>query len=130
VTFLARASFANAFVVEPQAPPTNQAPTARFTFAPASPQVNQAVTFDGATSSDPDAGDTLTYAWTFGDGATATGVSTSHAYAAAGAFTVTLTVNDGKGGVSDHFGDRDWRGRSRTHESCAIGRVLAERPKA
>jgi hypothetical protein len=90
---------ANAFIVEPQAPPTNQAPTARFTFAPPTPQVNQAVTFDASTSSDPDAGDTLTYAWTFGDGATTTGVSASHAFASAGPFTVTLTVSDGKGGT-------------------------------
>ena len=79
-------------------PPPNQAPTARFTFAPASPTVNQSVAFDGTSSSDPDAGDTLTYAWTFGDGATATGATAAHAYAAAGPFTVTLTVTDGHGG--------------------------------
>ena len=82
------------------APPTNQVPTARFTFAPASPAVNQAVAFDATTSSDPDAGDTLTYAWTFGDGATATGATASHTYTAAGPFTVTLTVDDSKGGAN------------------------------
>ncbi len=80
------------------APPPNQAPTARFTFAPASPTVSQSVAFDATSSSDPDAGDTLTYAWTFGDGATATGATAAHAYAAAGPFTVTLTVTDGHGG--------------------------------
>lgn len=55
--------------------------------------VSQAVTFNGAGSSDPK-GETLTYAWDFGDGNTATGVSPSHAYTAAGTFNVSLTVTN------------------------------------
>lgn len=54
----------------------------------------EAISFDGAHSSDPD-GDVLTYAWTFGDGAAATGATPSHTYAATGTFPVTLTVGDG-----------------------------------
>lgn len=37
----------------------------------------------------------LSYAWTFGDGASASGSSPTHAYSAAGSYTVRLTINDG-----------------------------------
>src|SRR5438874_6330563 len=49
---------------------------------------------DGSASSDPDAGQILTYAWDFGDGLTGTGVTPSHTYALAGDYIVTLTVTD------------------------------------
>ena len=55
-------------------------------------------TFDGTGSSDPD-GDSLTYAWDFGDEATGTGPKPTHAYGAGGEYTVKLTVSDGRGGV-------------------------------
>ncbi len=50
--------------------------------------------FNGSASSDPDAGQTLSYAWNFGDGGTATGPTPSHTYAASGTYVVTLTVTD------------------------------------
>jgi len=53
------------------------------------------VQFDGSGSSDPD-GDTLTFAWNFGDGAEATGMMPTHTYSAAGNFQVSLVVSDGK----------------------------------
>jgi len=81
----------------------NRPPTARLTATPRSGDVPLVVAFDGSTSSDLDAGDTLTYVWNFGDGTpplTTTGPTTSHSYTAAGSFTATLTVRDNRGGVS------------------------------
>jgi PKD repeat protein len=44
-------------------------------------------------ASDPD-GDSLSYEWAFGDGATGSGQSATHVYDSAGSFNVTLTVKD------------------------------------
>jgi PKD repeat protein len=44
-------------------------------------------------------GDTLTYAWDFGDGGTSTEQNPSHFYLTAGGKTATVTVSDGKGGT-------------------------------
>ena len=55
------------------------------------------VSFSAAGSTDPDAGDALTYAWSFGDGSTAAGVTATHEYADEGTYTVTLTVTDSHG---------------------------------
>ena len=58
--------------------------------------VNVPVTLDGSASSDIDVGDTLTYAWDFGDLTPAgTGAMPSHTYTATGTYTVSLVVNDG-----------------------------------
>jgi PKD repeat protein len=76
----------------PEAP--NQAPTA----VPGGPYSSEgAVTFNGTGSSDPDGNLPLTYAWSFGDGATGTGATPVHTYAADGLYTVTLTVTDARG---------------------------------
>jgi PKD repeat protein len=75
----------------------NQIPSAS-AGGPYSARVNDAVTFSAGGSTDPD-GDTLTYAWTFGDGATGSGVSPTHTYTAANTFTATVTVSDGRGGT-------------------------------
>jgi hypothetical protein len=40
-------------------------------------------------------GDSLTYNWNFGDGATGTGITVTHVYNIPGAFNVTVTVSDG-----------------------------------
>lgn len=56
------------------------------------------VNFSGTNSTDP-SGNSLTYAWKFGDGSSATGATASHTYTAIGTYTATLTVSDGQGGV-------------------------------
>ncbi len=59
-----------------------------------------AVSFNGAAS-DPswvDSG-SLTYSWSFGDGATSSQAKPTHVYAAAGSYNVTLTVADKDGGA-------------------------------
>ena len=52
-----------------------------------------AITFNGASSSDPK-NEALTYVWSFGDGSTGTGVSPSHTYTSAGSYNVSLTVTN------------------------------------
>ncbi len=58
-----------------------------------------------AAATDPDAGDTVTYTWNFGDGSpTVTGANPSHTYAAPGIYVVTVTATDGiKSTVSTLF---------------------------
>ena len=75
--------------------PGNDAPVAD-AGGPYTATVNVPVTLDGSASSDIDVGDTLTYAWDFGDLTPAgTGATPSHTYAATGTYTVSLVVNDG-----------------------------------
>ncbi len=52
------------------------------------------IQLDGTASSDPDAGQTLTYDWDLGDGTTATGPLPVHTYSTANVFLVNLTVTD------------------------------------
>jgi glucose/arabinose dehydrogenase len=76
-----------------------QAPNAVIQATPLSGPAPLTVTFDGSASSDPNAGDTLTYSWdlngdgTFGDALTA---QTSHQYTQ-GTYTVQLKVTDTSG---------------------------------
>lgn len=72
-------------------------PTAVATATPSNARVGGAITFDGGGSSDLDDGDTLTYAWSFDDGASASGATVTHAFTTPGAHTATLTVTDPTG---------------------------------
>jgi hypothetical protein len=55
---------------------------------------NRSLQLHGSGSSDPDAGQTLSYNWTFGDGATGTGADPLHTYLIPGNFLASLTVCD------------------------------------
>jgi glucose/arabinose dehydrogenase len=84
----------------------NNPPTATATASPTTGPAPLTVQFDGTSSSDPDAGDTLTYAWDLdGDGAfdDSTAVRPTHTYTAAGTYTTRLRVTDSQGAtdVSD-----------------------------
>ena len=82
-----------AFIASNNAVPTGSPPHAAFTAIPSSGESPLDVAFDASDSSDPD-GDSLTYSWEFGDGATDTGITVHHTYAT-GSYTARLTVSDG-----------------------------------
>jgi PKD repeat protein len=75
-------------VVTVTQPPGNVAPVAAFTTS----CVNNQCTFDGRTSTD-DTPQSLTYAWSFGQGSGSGPIATK-TYTAANTYTVTLTVKD------------------------------------
>ena len=78
----------------------NQAPNAVIQATPLSGPTPLTVTFDGRASSDPNAGDTLSYSWdldgdgTFGDASIA---QPSFTYTQAKVYTVRLRVTDNHG---------------------------------
>ncbi|GIE78528.1 hypothetical protein Aph02nite_44780 [Actinoplanes philippinensis] len=73
-----------------------RAPIAAAAATPTSGAAPLTVRFSSAGSRDPDGG-ALTYAWTFGDGATSTEADPTHTYATAGDYTAQLTVTNPKG---------------------------------
>jgi glucose/arabinose dehydrogenase len=78
----------------------NQPPTAVASATPTSGAAPLTVNFDGTGSSDPDPGDTITYAWDLdGDGAfdDATTAQTTYTYTAEGSHTASLRVTDRQG---------------------------------
>jgi glucose/arabinose dehydrogenase len=78
--------------------PANQPPTAVATGTPTSGDAPLIVRFDGSGSSDPDAGDTLSYAWDLdGDGQydDSTAVAPTFTYTTQGVYTASLRVTDG-----------------------------------
>jgi PKD repeat protein len=80
--------------------PANRPPTAVATATPDSGLAPLTVQFDGSGSSDPDAGDSLSYAWDL-DGDRqyddSTAVSPSHTYTSPGVYTASLRVTDSHG---------------------------------
>ena len=56
--------------------------------------------FDGTGSTDAD-NDIVSYAWTFGDGATGTGPTPQHTYEVMGSYPVSLVVTDAQGATAN-----------------------------
>jgi hypothetical protein len=78
----------------------DRAPVARVS-GPSSATVGTPVTLDASASSDPDAGDAITYAWRDDAGATlGAGPTASYTPASAGTRVVTVTVRDRAGATS------------------------------
>ncbi len=71
-------------------------PAATFTWEPASPIINEAVTFNASTSFHPN-GTIEAYTWGFGDGATGSGMTITHNYTTQGDYLVVLNVTDSQG---------------------------------
>jgi len=83
-------------------------PTARFTFNPPYPKVNNSVAFDASSSTDPDPSATLQARWDWeGDGVWDTPWSSTltaqHAFARAGVYLVKLEILDSHG-LTDRIG--------------------------
>ena len=74
----------------------NRAPIAAFTTTPAEGYRLLEFSFDASGSIDPD-GDSLTYAWSFGDGTSGSSAKTTHTYENAGSYDVVLRITDPEG---------------------------------
>lgn len=73
--------------------PLPEPPTAFFSYFPASPYVNDMITFDASASS-PNGGVITRFEWDFGDTSQGAGMVVSHSYLSAGVYNVTLLVTD------------------------------------
>jgi hypothetical protein len=86
--------------------PCNRPPIAALSANPISGTPPLAVNFDASASTDPDAGDTLTYQFDFGDGSTPPPSQSSptinHTYQSNGHFHATVRVTDNHGLVSSN----------------------------
>ena len=67
--------------------------------APTQAKVKQEITFDASDSTDPD-GDSLQFAWDFGDGQNGEGIEVIHQFVEPGSYTVILTTTDEHGSES------------------------------
>src|SRR5947208_3107979 len=68
--------------------------TVSFTETPSSPTTGQVVTFTATTAGGVG---TVSYSWSFGDGATSTGNPITHTYTRPASFTVSVTATDSDG---------------------------------
>ncbi len=72
----------------------NKLPIAAFSTNPSAyADVNENITFNASSSTDPD-GNIISWVWTFGDGLQNSGKSVVHKYSIPGTYTIRLTVRD------------------------------------
>jgi uncharacterized protein (TIGR03437 family) len=93
----------------------NASPTAVISANPTSGPAPLLVNFSAQGSADPDAGDTLTYLWDFGDQTPATATTTptaQHTYSRAGTYTATLRARDPQGALSQPVSIRIFAGNN------------------
>jgi PKD repeat protein len=88
---VSNAAIFNPVLVSTSGAPTNQPPTASFTYSAS----GLTVAFADA-STDPD-GSVVSWSWNFGDGGISSDQNPSHTYTAAGTYSVKLTVTDDDG---------------------------------
>ena len=74
----------------------NSAPIASFDVTPTTGSAPLIVQVNAATSFDRE-GDSLTFAWDFGDGTFGAGTSAVHTYSATGQYVIKLTATDSQG---------------------------------
>jgi len=86
-------------ISNPPGTPENEAPTADFTYTPATPSVNDTVTFTDASTDD---GTIVNWSWDFGDGTNSSEQNPSYVYTEAGDYMVTLNVTDNEN-VTDNI---------------------------
>ena len=76
--------------------PNTGPPVPSFTVSPATPEIDQLVTFNATATTDEGAAcpSTCSFNWTFSDGQTASGLTVTRTFSGPGAYAVTLTVTD------------------------------------
>jgi PKD repeat protein/glucose/arabinose dehydrogenase len=95
----------------------NQRPNVEVSASPTTGLAPQMVQFT-AVASDPEGDEPLTYAWTFGDGATSNVANPKHIYTRSGKHTARLVVTDARGGAATSTIDISIRASS----GCLTGR--------
>ena len=88
------AGFRDVFGIDPPSAGNNQAPVVMASVSTNRGTAPLTVSFSSSGSYDPE-GVSLTYNWSFGDGATSTVANPSHTYTTNGAFSAHLSVSDG-----------------------------------
>lgn len=99
----------------------NTEPFAQFTATPGEGAAPLDVWFDASASSDPDAGDELSFAWDFGDSTTGVGMTCTHRFAEAGTYRVVLTVDDDWGGIAEASLDISVSEQTRKYYALIVG---------